>query len=242
MPSISVDARQHRVDGGGQAVELVAAARQGNPARKIAAHDVLAGGAHGIDAREAVAADEGAADEAQRQGRQHRPGQRPGHDAAEVAALQRVAPDEEVIAAGEIEGAAADDVGHAGGIVAPRQRDLQPAVLLGGRRRPVGQVAGQRLIAGAGQQVDVLRHAARPAALVDHLHQAHQPLVAVLLGEAADLGLHRLVGLALEEAGGLPVDEAEQHAQGDAEQQQVEQRDAEDRSLKEPVHRPRFWT
>src|SRR3546814_6021806 len=87
----------------------------------------------------------------------------------------------------------ADHVWPARGIVAPCQSDLEPAGLLGNRGRPVGEVAGERLKAGPGQQVDVLRHPARPAALVDHLHEAHQPLVAILLGQAADLGLHRLV-------------------------------------------------
>src|SRR3546814_8824136 len=83
---------------------------------------------------------------------------------------------------------------------------------------------------------------ARPAALVDHLQGAHQPLVALLLGQAANLGLHRLVGLTLEQAGGRPVDEAEKHRQGNAQKQQVEQSDAEDRGLEQPVHRGRFWT
>src|SRR3546814_3101176 len=96
-------------------------------------------------------------------------GQRAGHDAAEVPALQGVAPDEKVIARGEVEGAPADHVWPARGIVAPCQSDLEPAGLLGNRGRPVGEVAGERLKAGPGQQVDVLRHPARPAALVDHL-------------------------------------------------------------------------
>src|SRR3546814_7686733 len=65
--------------------------------------------------------------------------------------------------------------------------------------------------------------------------------VAVLLGKPADFRLHRLVGLALEQPGGRPVDEAEQHRQGDAQQQQVEQRDPEDRGLDQPMHRLRVW-
>src|SRR3546814_7324481 len=77
----------------------------------------------------------------------------------------------------------ADHVWPARGIVAPCQSDLEPAGLLGNRGRPVGEVAGERLKAGPGQQVDVLRHPARPAALVDHLHEAHQPLVAILRSE-----------------------------------------------------------
>jgi hypothetical protein len=202
-------------------------ARQRHPPRQVAAHDLLAGGAHRVDPALAVAAHQHTAAQTEDQCRDQRPGQRLYHDLAKVAALLGVAADEQANTLRKRNRTAANDMRRARLLADAMEAHLEPAADVVGDLRPVVQVAGQRPQIGIGEQVHVRGVAIRPAAFGDHLDQPGQALVAILLAKPADLGLDRLAHLAVDQARGGPVDERDQRGQGDAEQRQIEDRDLE---------------
>lgn len=109
---------------------------------------------------------------------------------------------------------------------------IEPAehILLG--FRPGREIPGEREAAGPGEQIKAVALVA--ATLGDDIGQAAQTAHAILLGEAGDLGLDRLVRLAHGDAGRSPIDEAEQHEHRDQEQREIKQRQPEGRGAKEP--------
>ncbi len=90
-----LDPLQHGVEVFGEAVELVAAAPDGQALAEIADHDAMGRAGHRVDARQHPARDENAAAEAKHHDDQHRPLRRLGDDAEQPPPLVEIAADQE---------------------------------------------------------------------------------------------------------------------------------------------------
>ncbi len=233
-----LDLVEHRIEVGGELVELVARARSAmrwpsSPAMICRVSRFIAS-----TRREHAAAHHEAAGEAEQQRQREAPADALLDQRLDLQALLDLAPDQQAEAAGQRE---------ARGAGAPR---LEPSssprtsTLKLSQPSGPGSTWGQRLdVAGdpaAGridQQVDAGALRMGLAAPLDDLAQAQQALAAVLLGEPGDLGLDGVGGLALEHARGRDVEQPEQRQRRDPEQREVDQRQTEGRGLKQPLRR-----
>jgi hypothetical protein len=90
-----------------------------------------------------------------------------------------------------------------------------------------GKVAGDGDVVVIDQEIDRARVLA--AAAVDGVDDAGKAALPVLVGKRLHLGPHRLVDLALEKESRVPVDVAEERADGECEKRQIDGRQAERR-------------
>ncbi len=161
--------------------------------------------------------------------------QRVGHQLGEIGALGHVAPDQQVEAADQLEGAGPRHLGL--GIPADIGRHQEVDRAVGGAardRRPGRQVALDPVVVAVGQQIQAAPARGGLAALADDAHQAQQAELAVLLGQAGDLGLDGVVGLRRDHPHRLPVHEAQHAGDGDPEHQHVDDRIAEGGAAEDP--------
>ena len=145
----------------------------------------------------------------------------------EVRSPARVAADEQPEAAGQQKRARADGAVRLLSACAPG-RNLDPAVLCPrSLARPCAEIAGEPPQAGVGEQIHAVGVAVRAAPLLDHGDQLAHAARAVLLGEAAHLGLDGVASLAVDDPHRGPVDEGEQNQNRGAEERDVEKREPE---------------
>ncbi len=225
------DALQHRVEVARQTVELVAAPDDRQPAGQIARHDPLRRPGHGVDPLEHPPGDEEAAGEAEH----HHDGDRPAagrhDDVVEPLALVEIAADQKAEPAGKLE--------HAGQrlmlvllrFVEPPVGGLRPAGLVEDARRQRADIAGEPLARRGGDEIEA--GARPPRAIVDDEDEAADSALAVLLGKAGDLRVHRLGDLLGDQAAGVPGEIAEQQHGKDGEHREVDQGELERRRADE---------
>ena len=231
-----LDLVEHRVDRGREAVELVAGAGDRQAPREVAPDDALAGRAHGIDPAQHPAADEEAAQEAQEQRDAERPAEGVADQPFEIRAPAAVAPDQQAELPGQDEDAGADAARALAAAAGAARRHVDPAALPRLRlARPGAEIAGERAEGGAGEEVDAVRVPVGAAPLLDDGDQPAHAARAVLLGQAADLGLDGGVGLPVDDPPRRPVDEREKHQDGGAEKADIEQGQPERRRPEQPM-------
>src|SRR5262249_45900217 len=155
------------------------------------------------------------------------PAQRAQHQMLEPRRRARVASDQQMEAAGELEMPRLGEIGLAADRRAVAQLELDAAVGALFGSRPAVEVADDRLEVRAGEEIDLAAWRIARHTLADGSGQALETAVAILLGQADDLGVDRLVHLAQEITGRRPVDEPEQQDHRAAEQGEIADREAE---------------
>ena len=219
------DLVEHRVQGQSQPVKFVVRALNRHAPRHIARHDGAAGLGDGIDAPEKVPAHQQAAAQSQHQGYGQRIENRRADDAGELAQRRDVAADNQFEFVLQIGMECADDVALGAGAPLYLKGKLDPVGFVVGKFRHGGEIAGDAPACGIGKQID--RAAVVGAAAPDGVDDAAQPADAVLVGQGLDFGADGVVGLTLEQDGGVPVDIAQQGRHRDGKQNQIERREAE---------------
>ncbi|KAF5033895.1 hypothetical protein DSECCO2_601880 [anaerobic digester metagenome] len=225
------DLVEHGVQVAGQPVELVAGPAAGDAAGEVAGHDFPAGLVDHVDALEHPAAGQQPAHAAEHHREPQAPDERVHDQPLHLEAKRHVASDQQVEVAGQQEVAHA----HAPGLEIFRilKRRVEPARARVAEFGPFGQVAGQGIEFPVREQVDARAGLVLGHAGLDDANQPREPELAVLLGQALDLGVDGLVGLALHEAGGGGVDEPQKHQHRQAEGGHVQDGKAQGRGAQE---------
>src|SRR5262249_2382119 len=105
--------------------------------------------------------------------------------------------------------------------------------------RDAGEIAGDTVSFRIG---DVIEAAARGLASIRYgAHELGQAAVGVLLGKALELGVDRIVQLAGQQYGGIPIDIEDGHHRRRAEQGKISHRQAKGRGAKELSERRHGW-
>ena len=216
------DAVEHLVEVRRQPVELVVRPAHGNSAVERAGHDFAAGQVDGVDAAQHRSADQHPARDAEHQREGDSPADGFAEPRVDLQPLPNVAADEQAEPAGQLEYPRAAQIDGAAP-VGIFELEGDPAVGAGIFPGPGAEVAGERAEAGVGQEVEPPARPRLRRAAVERAHQADRAELRILLGEPADLGLDRLVGLARHEAGGGPVEKPDQHHRRDPEQPEIDQ-------------------
>jgi hypothetical protein len=99
---------------------------------------------------------------------------------------------------------------------------------------PGREIAGEGMGGRVGDEIEHGIAALAGAALGDHLNEAGEAALVVLLGEPGDLGAERRLGLVLDEIGGRPVDEGEDRQDRDDEEREIERRQTERVGAQQP--------
>src|SRR5690242_18705959 len=136
-------------------------------------------------------------------------------------------------------GAGVIDLGRAIDLFRHWEADPAAAALDG--RRPSLEIAGELVQQRIGHEIDRVVDAARRAlcrrdALIDDLDETGETVLAVLLGEAADLGVDGLLGLGLDEIRGREIDESQERQHRRREQREIDRRKAKGAGVDEAGH------
>ena len=222
-----LDALQHGVEIFGQAIELVAAAPDGQPAREVAYHDALGGPGHGVDTPQHPPRHKDAAAETEHDDDQQRPLRGLRDNAEQPPPLLQVAPDQQPEAVGELGDPHQRTM--IGGIllVKPPIGGLRPARCRHYARRQRADVAGDRLPRRVGHEVEIGARAQRPA--FDRDEQPVQSAAPEDIADLADFRVHRGGDLFGDQPAGIPGEIAEQRSGKQREQEQIGQRQPERR-------------
>ena len=189
-----LDALQHGVEAVGEAVELVAAAGHLQPAGQVAAHDRAARGGQRIDAFQHAPADEHPGQRRQGDHQRQGPGQCLRDDVAELLALAEVAADQHVVATGQVDELDKGEMVLAlAGIPLVADDDGIAARVVQQSLGDVGDIAGERMLGGVGNQIEA--GAGLAAAGLDGVDKTGQPAAARLIGKAGQVGGDRLAQL-----------------------------------------------
>ena len=223
-----LDALKHDVEVFRQPVELIAGTGDRQPLAEIAGHDGAGGFRHRIDAAKHAAGDEQPAGQPQHDHDGDRPASGGDDNVIEPLALIEIAADQQSEAAGKLEHACQRVVlgtFRGLGFVEPVIGGLGPARIVEDAGLQRGDVSGQRLAGIGGDEIKARARAARTR--IDHDHQAPDAAEPVLLRQAGDLGIDRLVDLFGDQAAGVEGEIAEQKRREQRKHGQIDQRQLE---------------
>jgi hypothetical protein len=230
-----LDLVEHGIEVGRQLVELVARALERDALAEIARHDAARGAIDRIDPPEHAPAHDEAAGQPEQQRERKAPAQRAPDLRLDLQPVLDLASDQQPVAVFDQKaGRARPSLLHRLAIRRDLDREGQRAIRTGRNVGPAVQVAGNGSAVRVGQQIDAGAMRLRRTAERDHLAQAIQSFRPVLLGQSGDLGLDRILGLALHEAGRGVVEKAEQRQRRDPKRGQIDQRQTERRGFKQP--------
>ena len=132
------------------------------------------------------------------------------------------------------------DLGIAGDLLG--HREAHPAAAALDRLRPGLEIAGELVQQRIGDEIDRVvdtgrRSLRRGDALIDDLDETGEAVLAILLGEAADLGVDGFLGLGFDEIGGREIDEGKQRQHRGREQREIDRRETKGAGVDQPGQR-----
>src|SRR5579875_1812267 len=202
-----LDLIEHLIETLREPVKLVAASLQWHPLRQAAVNDAATRLRNSFDPAQQLSAEKQRAGDTEDDGDDESGDEGFGDDFAKFLALLHIAADEQSKSALQPERLRPDLMGGFRAPVTRPDLEAEPAVLHGRIGWPAVEIAGQRLKVGTRQEIDAAFLSLVAAAFGHDLDETPETALGILLGQAADFGVDRRIGLAINEAERTEVEE-----------------------------------
>ena len=230
-----LDALKHCIEVRREPIELVARARDRQPAGEIAVHDLARRLRHRVHALEDPSRHKESAGDTEDDDDRQRPAAGSEHDVIQAFPLFEIAPDQETKSGRQLKHPNQGMMLRAIGIVQAPVGGFGPARRLENARGQRSDIAGQSLARARSHEIKARARPTRPR--VDDKDKPADTALAVLLGQAGDLGINRLRDLLGDQPARVPGEIREQEHGKQREHSEVDQRQPECRRAQELAER-----